>query len=72
MQEEAARIAAQVAGMSGAGSEDVLEAKRLVAQKSAELDAAHTCVESAAASCCCFLLLVLPYTMTTLCSLRCH
>lgn len=51
MQEEAARIAAQVAGISGAGSEDVLEAKRLVAQKSAELDAVHTCVPRCLAAC---------------------
>jgi hypothetical protein len=49
VQEEAAAIAAQVAGLKDAGSEDVLEAKRRVAEASAELDTARMC---AAAACC--------------------
>jgi hypothetical protein len=36
-----------VAGLKDAGSEDVLEAKRRVAEASAELDAARTCAAAA-------------------------
>jgi hypothetical protein len=50
LQEEAAHIAAQVAGMKDAGSEDVLEAKRCVAEKSAEHDATRMCAAAAASS----------------------
>jgi hypothetical protein len=36
-----------VAGLKDAGSEDVLEAKRRVAEASAELDASRTCAAAA-------------------------
>ena len=52
LQEEAAHIAAQVAGMKDAGAEDVRKAKRYVEGKKAEQKATRMCVTTAA-SCCC-------------------